>query len=47
MLDTLYKGFPNPPGKINRKTVLDEANIREALRDVRTSLLEADVEFMW
>ncbi len=45
MLDTLYKGFKSAREKLTGKTVLDESNIRDALRDVRMSLLEADVEF--
>ena len=45
MLDTLYKGFKSAREKLSGKATLDEGNIRDALRDVRTSLLEADVEF--
>jgi signal recognition particle subunit SRP54 len=44
MLDTLTKGFRNARLKLQGKTQLDEDNIAAALRDVRVSLLEADVE---
>ncbi len=44
MLETLSKGFKNARLKLQGKTTLSEANISEALQDVRTSLLEADVE---
>ena len=44
MLETLSKGFKNARLKLQGKTTLSEANIADALRDVRTSLLEADVE---
>ena len=44
MLETLSKGFKNARLKLQGKTTLSEANIAEALQDVRTSLLEADVE---
>jgi signal recognition particle subunit SRP54 len=44
MLETLSKGFKNARLKLQGKTTLSEANISDALQDVRTSLLEADVE---
>ena len=44
MLETLSKGFRNARLKLQGKTMLSEDNISEALRDVRVSLLEADVE---
>ena len=44
MLETLSKGFRNARLKLQGKTQLTEDNISEALRDVRVSLLEADVE---
>jgi len=45
MLETLAKGFKAARQKLTGKAELDEANIEEALREVRLSLLEADVEF--
>jgi signal recognition particle subunit SRP54 len=45
MFDTLYQGFKTAKAKLTGKTTLDETNIKDALRDVRLSLLEADVEF--
>ncbi len=45
MFDTLYQGFKSAKAKLTGKTTLDETNIKDALRDVRLSLLEADVEF--
>lgn len=44
MLETLSKGFKNARLKLQGKTQLSEDNIKNALRDVRVSLLEADVE---
>ncbi len=44
MLETLSKGFKNARLKLQGKTTLSEENIKSALRDVRVSLLEADVE---
>ena len=44
MLETLTKGFRNARLKLQGKTTLSEDNIKAALRDVRVSLLEADVE---
>ncbi len=44
MLETLTKGFRNARLKLQGKATLDEENIATALRDVRMSLLEADVE---
>lgn len=45
MFDTLYNGFKSARAKLTGKTTLDESNIKDALREVRLSLLEADVEF--
>lgn len=45
MFETLTRGFKSAREKLSGRTTLDEANIQEALRDVRISLLEADVEF--
>ena len=45
MFDTLYNGFKSAKAKLTGKTTLDESNIKDALREVRLSLLEADVEF--
>ena len=45
MFDTLFRGFKSAKTKLTGKTTLDEDNIKDALRDVRLSLLEADVEF--
>ncbi len=44
MLETLSQGFRNARLKLQGKTQLSEDNISEALKDVRISLLEADVE---
>jgi len=45
MFDTLYNGFKAAKAKLTGKTTLDDNNIKDAVRDVRLSLLEADVEF--
>ena len=45
MFDTLFNGFKSAKEKLSGKATLDESNIKDALRDVRLSLLEADVEF--
>ncbi len=45
MLETLSKGFRNAKARLTGVTELTEDNIEAALRDVRMSLLEADVEF--
>jgi len=45
MLEALSKGFKSAKEKLTGRTTLDESNIKDALRDVRMSLLEADVEF--
>ena len=42
--ETLNKGFRNARLKLQGKAELSEDNIKTALRDVRVSLLEADVE---
>ncbi|MEE2749995.1 MAG: signal recognition particle protein [Myxococcota bacterium] len=44
MLETLTRGFRDARLKLQGKARLDEENIHEALRDVRDSLLEGDVE---
>jgi signal recognition particle subunit SRP54 len=45
MFETLTKGFRNAKQKFQGLAELDEATVDEALKDVRTSLLEADVGF--
>ena len=44
MLDIVAKGFANAKAKLLGRTRLSEANIDEAVREIRVSLLEADVE---
>jgi signal recognition particle subunit SRP54 len=44
MFDVLSKGFKNARLKLQGKTELNEENLTEALREVRTSLIQADVE---
>ncbi|MGB5703020.1 MAG: signal recognition particle protein [Polyangiales bacterium] len=44
MFETLTKGFRNARNRLAGVTELSEENIDQALRDVRLSLLEADVE---
>lgn len=44
MFDALSKGFRNAKNRLSGVTELTEENIDQALRDVRLSLLEADVE---
>ncbi len=44
MLETLSRGFRQARLKLQGRNLLTEENIQEALRDVRVSLLEADVE---
>jgi signal recognition particle subunit SRP54 len=45
MFEALTKGFRSARQRLSGETELTESNIDEALRDVRMSLLEADVEF--
>ena len=45
MFETLTKGFRAATQRLSGVTELTEENIEQALRDVRLSLLEADVEF--
>ena len=45
LFETLTKGFRNARNRLSGVTELTEENIDQALRDVRLSLLEADVEF--
>src|SRR5258708_23632764 len=45
MLDVVTKGFRAAKHKLTGKAELSEANIDDALRDIRVALLEADVEF--
>ncbi len=45
MLDTVSKGFRSATQRLRGQRELTEANIGEALREIRVSLLEADVEF--
>ena len=44
MLEILSKGFDNAKAALTGKVKLTEANIDEAVREIRVSLLEADVE---
>lgn len=44
MFDALAKGFKQAKNRLAGLTELSEANIETALREVRLSLLEADVE---
>jgi signal recognition particle subunit SRP54 len=45
MFDALSKGFRAAKNRLSGVTELTDGNIEQALRDVRLSLLEADVEF--
>ena len=45
MLETLQRGFKQAKLRLTGKAELTEENVDEALREVRLSLLEADVEF--
>jgi signal recognition particle subunit SRP54 len=45
MLETISKGFRTVKHRFQGKRELTEENIEEALRDIRVSLLEADVDF--
>jgi len=45
MLETLTKGFRNAKQKLAGEAEITEENIHDAIRDIRISLLEADVEF--
>src|SRR5947209_19764610 len=45
MLDAVTKGFKAAKHKLTGKAELTEANVDDALRDIRVALLEADVEF--
>src|SRR5258705_13567251 len=44
MFDTIAKGFRQARNRLSGLTELTEQNIESALREVRLSLLEADVE---
>ena len=44
MFDVLSKGFRSARLKLQGKAQLDEENVSEALREVRTSLIQADVQ---
>ena len=44
MLETLTKGFTSARDKLSGVRELSEENVDQSLRDVRTSLLEADVD---
>ncbi len=44
MLETVTQGFKNATDRLKGVRELDDQNIDEALRDVRMSLLEADVD---
>jgi signal recognition particle subunit SRP54 len=45
MFETLTKGFRNAKNRLKGEQEIDEKAIAEAVRDVRMSLLEADVEY--
>src|SRR6202022_4348855 len=45
MLEAVTKGFKAAKNKLTGKAELTEANIDDALRDIRVALLEGDVEF--
>jgi signal recognition particle subunit SRP54 len=45
MLETLTSGFRNARARLKGYRQITESNIEEALEQIRTSLLEADVEF--
>jgi signal recognition particle subunit SRP54 len=45
MLETLTQGFRNARARLKGYRQITESNIEEALESIRTSLLEADVEF--
>lgn len=45
MLETLSKGFRSARNFLNGQALLSESNIDTALTEVRTALLEADVDF--
>jgi signal recognition particle subunit SRP54 len=45
MLETLSQGFRTAKNLLSKQAELNERNIDEALREVRVSLLEADVEY--
>lgn len=45
MLETISKGFRNVKHRFQGKRELSADNIEEALREIRVSLLEADVDF--
>ena len=44
MLETISKGFNRAKLRLQGKTTLNEDNIKSAIRDVRQSLIEADVD---
>ncbi|MEZ4270996.1 MAG: signal recognition particle protein [Myxococcota bacterium] len=44
MLEIVAKGFKNAKNALTGRAELTEANIEEAIREIRVSLLEADVE---
>ncbi len=45
MLETISKGFSSAKNLLRKQTVLNDDNISSALKEVRLSLLEADVEY--
>lgn len=45
MLETISKGFSSAKNLLRKETTLSEQNIADALKEVRISLLEADVEY--
>ena len=45
MLEILSKGFNQARDRLQGRIELTESNVEDALRDIRVSLLEADVNF--
>ncbi len=45
MLEILSKGFNQARDRLQGRIELTEANLEDALRDIRVSLLEADVNY--
>ena len=45
MLETIQKGFRTAKNRLKGYREISESNIEDALKDIRMSLLEADVEF--
>ncbi len=45
MFDVISSGFKSAKNRFKGQTELSSENLKDALRDIRQSLLEADVEF--